>query len=134
MAGPVAEGVFSVKGVLVEDGESRMHPQTGEEGPAGIPLPHFFVESERDSCRGSSGGKVVAMMQTAKPWHGYDLAACTKILFSRTNERRSFRQSKMSSVHVVILDVLIHKSFQMPFIEDDHVVEQIAAAIANPTL
>jgi len=35
---------------------------------------------------------------------------------------------------MVIADVLIHQALQMPFIQNDHMVEQIAAAVANPTL
>ena len=35
---------------------------------------------------------------------------------------------------MVIADVLVHQAFQMAFIESDNVVEQIAAAVADPTL
>ena len=40
----------------------------------------------------------------------------------------------MRPVLVVMADVLVHKSLQMPLIEDDHMVKQIAVAVANPTL
>jgi hypothetical protein len=33
---------------------------------------------------------------------------------------------------MVIADILIHQAFQMAFIENDHMVEQIAAPVANP--
>jgi hypothetical protein len=74
------------------------------------------------------------MMQTAQPWHGYDLEACNGILFRFTTGRRSLIQRKMRSVVVVVADVLIHEALQMPFIENDHVVEQIPAAVADPAL
>jgi hypothetical protein len=37
-------------------------------------LSRGFSLNRRGFCRSSSGGKVVAMMQTAKTWHGYNLA------------------------------------------------------------
>jgi hypothetical protein len=40
----------------------------------------------------------------------------------------------MRSVLVVIADVLIHQTFQMAFVENDYMVEQIATAVANPAL
>ena len=40
----------------------------------------------------------------------------------------------MCSILVVVTDVLIHQAFQMPLIEDDHMVKQIAAAVADPPL
>jgi hypothetical protein len=40
----------------------------------------------------------------------------------------------MRAVLVVVADVLIHEAFQMQFIENDHMVEQIAAAVADPAL
>jgi hypothetical protein len=33
---------------------------------------------------------------------------------------------------VIVADVLIHEALQMPFIEHDHMVEQIAAAVSDP--
>jgi hypothetical protein len=41
-------------------------------------------------------------------------------------------QAKVRSIFVVVADVLVHQSFQMPFIDNDHMVEQIPAAVANP--
>ena len=40
----------------------------------------------------------------------------------------------MRAIVVVVTDVLIQQAFQMPFIHNDHMVKQIAAAVANPTL
>src|ERR1035437_1954220 len=39
----------------------------------------------------------------------------------------------MSSIIVVIADVLFHNGFQMALIEHDHMVEQVPAVAANPT-
>jgi hypothetical protein len=40
----------------------------------------------------------------------------------------------MRSIFVVVTDVLTHQTFQMAFIQNDHMVEQIAAAVADPAL
>ena len=40
----------------------------------------------------------------------------------------------MRSVVVIVTDVLSHQAFQMPFIENDNMVEEIPAAVSDPTL
>ena len=40
----------------------------------------------------------------------------------------------MCSVVMVVPDVLNHQAFQITLIEDDHMIEQIPAAVANPAL
>src|SRR2546429_9846357 len=40
----------------------------------------------------------------------------------------------MGSILVVIADIFAHQSLQMPFIEPEHVVRQVAAAAFHPTL
>ena len=44
------------------------------------------------------------------------------------------RESKMRPVLVIIEQVGRHKSFEMPLIEDDHVVQQVASATSYPAL
>ena len=84
--------------------------------------------------RSGSGGQIVAMMQAAKPCHRYDPMVSFGILLCFAASRCSLPLRKMSSVLVVITDVLVHEAFQMPFVENDYRVEQITAAIADPTL
>ena len=74
------------------------------------------------------------MMQAAKLWHGYDLAARNRILFCFTASRRSLRQRKVSPVVVVVPDVFIHEAFQMLLVQNNHMIEQVAAAVADPAL
>lgn len=74
------------------------------------------------------------MMQAAKPWHCDDFAARIRLLRRHTPFRSLFVQAKVGSVLVVVTYVLVDEAFQMPFIEHDHMVKQIAAAVANPTL
>ena len=85
-------------------------------------------------CYSGSGGQIVAMMQAAESRHGYDLAPGLRATHRYTTGRRSLSQCKMSSVLVIIPDILIHKTFQMAFIENDHMVEQVSAATPYPAL
>jgi hypothetical protein len=76
----------------------------------------------------ASSGEVVSMMQTAEPRHGNHL---------RT-DRRSPRglpagwsflvQTEMSSVVMMIGNVLVHQAFQMALVKHNHVVKQITTA------
>jgi len=72
-------------------------------------------------------------MQAAESRHRDDFAPGLKAIYRNTTGRRSFCQRKMSPTLMVIADVLIHEAYQMAFIENDHMVEQIAEAVANPT-
>src|ERR1035438_5952687 len=74
------------------------------------------------------------MMQTAKPWHRYDLAICAGVLLWLTSFRRSLRQPEMRSILVVVTNVFVHQTFQVAFIDNDHMVEQVSAGAADPTL
>jgi hypothetical protein len=43
-------------------------------------------------------------------------------------------QREIRSIFIVVPDVFVHQPFQMPLIRHDHVVDQIAASVANPGL
>ena len=74
------------------------------------------------------------MMQAAKSWHRYDSAAGFGILLSLTSGRCSLRQREMRPVFVIIANVLPHQAFQMPLIQNNYMVKQIASAVADPAL
>ena len=74
------------------------------------------------------------MMQTAEPWHCYDPASAARLVRGFTTGRRSLCQSEMRSVVVVVMNVLAHQTFQMALIENNHMIEQIPATVADPTL
>src|SRR3984957_13121534 len=38
----------------------------------------------------------------------------------------------MGSVLVIIVDVLAHQPFEMPFIPNDHVIQQVSSTVTNP--
>jgi len=94
---------------------------------------NYSWNSQLDVRSISSGGEIVAMMQAAEPWHRDDLAICTMICFCFTTGRRSLRQCKMRSILVVVANIIAHEAFQMPLIQDDHMVEQITAAVSDKT-
>lgn len=95
--------------------------------------PHLEIQ-RRDVRESNSGGQIVAMMQAAKSWHRYDSAAGFGILLSLTSGRCSLRQREMRPVFVIIADVLPHQAFQMPLIQNNYMVKQIASAVADPAL
>ena len=100
----------------------------------GAPLPKFFIDSDAKSRGSGSGGEIVAMMQTANPWHRYHPAASMGLARGLATGRRSLCQSKMSAVLVVIANVIIHETFQMLLVQNNHMVEKVAAAVPNPAL
>ena len=71
---------------------------------------------------------------SAKSRHGYDPATGIGTRRCLTTDGRLLRQRNMSSVLMIITGVFSHQALQMTFIQDGHMVEQIAAAVANPAL
>ena len=90
--------------------------------------------SRRNLCDCDSGDQIVAVMQTTEPRHGYNLATCAMIRFCFATDWRSFRQTEVRAILVIVADVVAHQTFQMTFIEDDHVVEQIPTEVSDPAL
>src|ERR1019366_8153346 len=78
-----------------------------------------------------SSSPVIAVMQPA-----HALLADHGTVFARAYpaSRRLFIQPEVGSVVVIIGNVLREESLQMPLIQRDYVVEQVAAAASDPTL
>src|SRR6516225_4973274 len=74
------------------------------------------------------------MVQPAESRKGLNLAFTRRVNFCCTTSWRVLRQSKMSPVLMVVEQVGRHQSFEMPLIDDDHVVQQVAPATSHPTL
>ena len=74
------------------------------------------------------------MVQAAESGHRYNAKPTAGTRFCRTAGRRFLHQRKMSSVIVVILDVFIHQALQVTFVDCNHMVKQIPAAVSNPSL
>ena len=74
--------------------------------------------------------QMVSMMQTTQPRHRDNLLAGVQT-YRFPASRSLFVQAEMGSVVVMITDVVGHQASQMPLVEHDHVVEQIAATTAH---
>ncbi len=98
-------------------------PRRIEKQRAGLPIRSDMGAHRRKPAR-----------ETTEPRYGNNSAACIGILLDLATSRRSLGQRKMSSIIVIIMDVLVQQSFQMPFIEHNHMVEQIPTAVTDPTL
>jgi len=72
-----------------------------------------------------SGGNHVAVMQPTKPRQGDDLARALDRRDHNSTAGCVLPQTEMSSVFVVITDIVFQQSSQMPLVQDDHVVEQL---------
>src|SRR5260370_71393 len=73
-------------------------------------------------------------MQTTERRSRYNAMGRFKRRRGFTTCRRSLGQRNVSSVLVIIADVLIHEAFRMALIDNDHMVHQFAAATTDPTL
>ncbi len=81
-----------------------------------------------------SRGEVVTMMQPAEARHGNYLRArrCVHCRFPAC--RSLLRQPKMSAVLVIIANVIAHEPFQMALVQDNDMIEQVAAATPDKPL
>ena len=73
-------------------------------------------------------------MQATQSWHGYDWATDIPVFLWFATRRCSLCEREMCSVVVVVKDVRVQQPLQLSFIQDDHMVKQIPAAVAHPTL
>jgi hypothetical protein len=76
-----------------------------------------------------SGCEIVAMVQTAKSWHGDYPAICLCIISCDPTCRSLLLQSKMSPVFVIITDVLSHEALEMLLVEHDHMIQQVSSEV-----
>lgn len=104
------------------------------EGAADTTLPQFFIDSEKDLPAHSSGCEVVAMIKSAEPWHGNNFAIRICILRSDKACRSLLVQAKMSPVLVIVTNLIGHEAFHMALIQYDQTIEQVSAAVADPSL
>src|ERR1700724_1572729 len=100
----------------------------------GTPVPHLILNSASrcsrkqlrpPDCSDDAGRQVLAR---------YDSAAGFGILLSLTSGRGSLRQREMRPVFVIIANVLPHQTFQMPLIQNNYMVKQLASAVPDPAL
>jgi hypothetical protein len=77
---------------------------------------------------------MMVMVQAAESRKGLNLAFTLRPNFCRPTCRRVFSESKMCPVFVIVEQVGRHQPFEMPLIQDDHVVQQVAPATSHPAL
>jgi hypothetical protein len=71
------------------------------------------------------------MVQAAEPRQADHCAIASSVHCPPTTCRSRLLQSKMRSVVMIVADVFSYEAFQMPFIEDDDMIEQFPAATAG---
>jgi hypothetical protein len=76
----------------------------------------------------------ITMVQPAESRKGLNLAFTRRANFCRPTCWRVLRESKMSPVLMVVEHVGRHQPFEMPLIQDDNVVQQVASATSHPAL
>src|SRR5271167_2071752 len=72
------------------------------------------------------------MVQPAESRKGLNLAFTLRVNFCRPTCWRVLRESKMSPVLMVVEQVGKHQPFEMPLIQNDHVIQQVASATSHP--
>src|SRR5258707_9338587 len=74
------------------------------------------------------------MVQPAESRQGLNPAFTRRADFRRPTCWRVLRESKMRPVLVIVVQVRRHQPFEMPLIQDNHVVQQVASATSHPAL
>ena len=93
----------------------------------------FFNGAAKKARLSNSGGRLVTVMQSTESRVGHDFQ--TDFSFHRVSSRRCvLHQSEMSAVLVVITNIFGEQSSQVPFVEGNHVIQEIAAATPYPAL
>src|SRR5271166_2694131 len=74
------------------------------------------------------------MVQPAESRKGLNLVFTRRANFCRPTCWRVLCEPKMRTVLMVVEQVGRHQPFEMPLIQDDHVVQQVASATSHPAL
>src|ERR1035441_8925685 len=98
------------------------------------PLPQFILSPDKGLSLHRSGSQIVTMMQATQSWRRGNSCSRFGSAYSHTTVRCSLIQRQMRPVFVVIADIFVHQAPDVTHVDDDHVVEEISAAVANPTL
>jgi hypothetical protein len=76
----------------------------------------------------------ITMVQATESRKGLNLLFTRRANFCRPTCWRVLRESEMRPVLVIVEQVGRHQPFEMPLIQDDHVVQQVASATSHPAL
>jgi hypothetical protein len=76
----------------------------------------------------------ISMVNAADPWKRKNLTACVRTRLYGPASRRLLVQCVVSTVLVIVGQVLISKPFEMLLIQRNYVIQHLAAATSNPAL
>ena len=76
----------------------------------------------------------ITMVQPAESRKGMNLGFSLRANCRRPTCWRVLREPKMRPVLVIVVQVRRHQPFEMPLIQDNHVVQQVASATSHSTL
>ena len=103
-----------------------------------VPLAHSLSQDELLPLRSStqlpmaiSGGTVVTVVQASKPRSNDNSPARQR---PTPASGRVFAQSEVSSIVVIVGDVIGKEAPEMLLVQNNNVVQQLAATTANPAL
>ena len=74
----------------------------------------------------------IPVMQPAHPRQPDDLRARRRSVLDGSAHRRVLPEPAMRPVLVMVRDVLAEQASEMPFVEDDHMVEQLCPDASDP--
>ena len=74
------------------------------------------------------------MVQPAESRPGLNLAFTRRADFCRPTCWRVLRERKMRPVLVIVVQVRRQQPFEMPLIQDNHVVQQVSSTASHPPL
>ena len=74
------------------------------------------------------------MMEAAHSGKGDDPRSTARAWFHRSQLRRVLLKSEVASISRVVVHVFTKKAPEVPLMEDDHAIEQLPPAAADPAL
>jgi len=74
------------------------------------------------------------MVQSAESREGVDLASHRRTYRRWTTCWRILRKSEVRPIFMVVANILGHQPFEVPLVQDDHVVQQVSSATPDPAL
>jgi len=93
------------------------------------------AEERRRSGPGESGGLLpyVTMMETAYPRERSDIRSVARVVLNGTPIGSVFAQPIVRAVQMIIANVVPKQSSQVPFVQRNHMVQQLPSAASDPS-
>jgi hypothetical protein len=93
------------------------------------------AEESRRSGPGESGGLLpdVTMMETAYPRERSDIRSVARVVLNGTPIGSAFAQPIVRAVQMIIANVVPKQSSQVPFVQRNHMVQQLPSAASDPS-